>query len=97
MVDKVKVKGKNKPVIIYEILNGNSERIIELKLSTKQLFEDGVNLYLEEKFDEASVIFKDILKKDPRDTAVSLYLERAKYYTMHGVPVNWEGAWIRDA
>ena len=97
MVDKVKVKGKNKPVIIYEILNGNSERIIELKLSTKKQFEDGVNLYLEEKFDEASVIFKDILKKDPRDTAVSLYLERAKYYTMHGVPVNWEGAWKLDS
>ncbi|MBP9163949.1 MAG: adenylate/guanylate cyclase domain-containing protein, partial [Leptospiraceae bacterium] len=97
MVDKVKVKGKNKPVIIYEILNGNSERIIELKLSTKKQFEDGVNLYLEEKFDEASAIFKDILKKDPRDTAVSLYLERAKYYTMHGVPVNWEGAWKLDS
>ncbi len=97
MVDKVKVKGKNKPVIIYEILNGNSERIIELKLSTKKQFEEGVDLYLEEKFDKASVIFKDILKKDPRDTAVSLYLERAKYYTVHGVPVNWEGAWKLDS
>jgi|JI9StandDraft_1071089.scaffolds.fasta_scaffold01132_9 class 3 adenylate cyclase len=97
MVDKVKVKGKNKPVIIYEILNGNSERIIELKLSTKKEFETGVDLYLEEKFEDSAIIFKNILKKDPKDTAVSLYLERAKYYSVHGVPENWEGAWKLDS
>ena len=94
---KVKVKGKNKPVIIYEILNGNSERIIELKLSTKKEFETGVDLYLEEKFEDSAIIFKNILKKDPKDTAVSLYLERAKYYSVHGVPENWEGAWKLDS
>ncbi|HNC00027.1 MAG TPA: adenylate/guanylate cyclase domain-containing protein, partial [Leptospiraceae bacterium] len=97
MVDKVKVKGKNNPVIIYEILNGNSERIINLKLSTKKKFEEGVELYLEEKFDDASILFKEILKIDPKDTAVSLYLERAKYYSVHGVPLNWEGAWKLDS
>lgn len=97
MVDKVKVKGKNNPVTIYEILNGNSERIINLKLSTKKQFEEGVELYLVEKFDEASALFKEILKIDPKDTAVSLYLERSKYYSVHGVPLNWEGAWKLDS
>ncbi|MBP7283968.1 MAG: hypothetical protein KBA66_20450 [Leptospiraceae bacterium] len=97
MVDKVMVKGKKNPVIIYEVLNGNSQRIIDLKLATKKEFEEGILLYLEEKFDESSEIFKKILKTDPRDTAVSLYLERAKYYTVHGVPLNWEGAWKLDS
>jgi len=97
MVDKVMVKGKKKPVIIYEILNGNSNRIIDLKLATKKDFEEGVLFYLDEKFEDACEIFKKILKKDPRDTAVSLYLERAKYYMVHGVPLNWEGAWKLDS
>lgn len=96
MVDKVTVKGKKKPVTIYEILNGNSKRIIDLKLSTKKDFEEGINIYLEEKFEESCEIFKKILKIDPKDTAVSLYLERAKFYTVHGVPINWEGAWKLD-
>jgi class 3 adenylate cyclase len=39
MLDIVKVKGKSKSVEIYEILNGNSERIINLKLKTKEDFD----------------------------------------------------------
>ncbi len=90
-VDTVKVKGKQKAVGVIEILNGNSQRIIDLKLSTKTDFEKGVELYLEQKFYESIGYFKKVLDKDPRDKATEIYMERARYFDQHGVSPEWEG------
>jgi two-component system sensor histidine kinase ChiS len=90
-VDTVKVKGKNSAVGIIEVLNGNSERIIDLKLKTKELFEKGVIQFTEQKFEVAIETFTKVLEIDPLDRACKIHLERCHYYAKHGVPPDWEG------
>lgn len=96
-VDTVKVKGKSKPISVIEILNGNSKRIIDLKLSTRPNFEKGIELYQTKEFYESIGFFKKVLEKDPKDKATSLYIERARYYDQHGVPPEWEGVEALDS
>ncbi|MEM7184765.1 MAG: adenylate/guanylate cyclase domain-containing protein [Spirochaetota bacterium] len=90
-LDKVKVKGKGKAVGVVEILNGSSQRIIDLKLSTKEDFEKGVFHYNEAQFQEAMNYFQKVLQQDPKDKAAGIHLERSTFYHKHGVPPDWEG------
>lgn len=91
-LDTVKVKGKNKAVQILEILNGNSQRIIDLKLRTKRLFESGIDHYFRKEFISAEKCFSEVLKEDPRDKAAELYIERCRLYQSKGITPDWDGA-----
>jgi len=91
LVDYVAVKGKVKGIKIYEILNGNSKRIIDLKMSTKSKLEQAVNLYKDKEFSKALGLFKEILEIDPKDSAVEIYLKRSEHFEKYGVPPDWEG------
>jgi len=95
-IDKVKVKGKEEAVNVVEILNGNSERIINLKLSTSKLIQEGIAHFKNTNFTEAISIFEQILQIDPLDKAAKIHLERSKYYKEHGVPLDWEGVEALD-
>lgn len=90
-IDRVKVKGKDNPVDVIEVLNGNSERIIQLKLSTSQWMKDGISFFRERDFPKAIKLFQQILSADPKDKAANLHLQRSVYYDQHGVPPDWEG------
>ncbi|MBK8394057.1 MAG: guanylate cyclase [Leptospiraceae bacterium] len=90
-LDTVKVKGKNKAVRIFEILNGVSPRIRELKLQTKPDFESGIDLYYNKKFKDSLKKMKSVLKKDSKDKAAELYIERCNFYSKNGVDPNWDG------
>lgn len=90
-LDTVKVKGKNKAVRILEILNGVSPRIRELKLQTKPDFEVGIDLYYQKKFKDSIKKMKTVLKKDSKDKAAGLYIERCNFYLKNGIDPNWDG------
>jgi adenylate cyclase len=90
-LDTVKVKGKNKAVRILEILNGVSPRIRELKLQTKPDFESGIDLYYHKKFKDSIKKMKSVLKKDSKDKAAELYIERCNFYSKNGIDPNWDG------
>jgi class 3 adenylate cyclase len=91
IIDRVKVKGKDTPVDVIEVLNGNSERIINLKLSTNKLMIDGITLFREREFENAIKHFEEILAIDPKDKAANIHLQRSIYFHKHGVPPDWEG------
>jgi adenylate cyclase len=77
LLDIVKVKGKHKPVKIYEILS----KIQDLSLEKKQellLYEQAHTLYVEAKFLEAEDCFKRLVKKY-RKYLYTLYLQRCKH------------------
>lgn len=96
-VDTVKVKGKNSAVGVVEILNGNSPRIIELKLRTKKLFEVGVMCFAEKNFEDAAKNFAKVLEEDDLDKAAKIHYERSLFYLKHGVPPEWEGVEALDS
>ena len=90
-VDKVMVKGKKKSVSVYEVFNGDPEPVVQFKEQTKSSFEEGIRLYYERNFSEASVQFNQVLKENPGDKAARIYLERSAHYMVKGVPEDWTG------
>jgi two-component system sensor histidine kinase ChiS len=90
-VDKVQVKGKKDPVSVHEVFDGDPPAVIGLKEQTKDDFEQGLCLYYDRKFSEASVKFNQVLEKHPEDRAARIYLKRSANYMVNGVPDDWTG------
>jgi len=94
---KVQVKGKDVPISLFEVYNGDAEAIIELKLKTKADFEEGLHYYFAKDFAEASVCFKNVLKANAEDKTARLYLTRSAQFMVQGVPEEWEGVEVVES
>jgi two-component system sensor histidine kinase ChiS len=90
-IDKVRVKGREDPVTVYEVFEGDPAAIAGLKEQTKPSFESGLQLYYAKKFSEASVHFNQVLEKNAGDLAARIYLKRCANYMVNGVPPDWTG------
>lgn len=90
-VDKVRVKGKDQYVLVHEVFDADPQPVVELKEQTKTSFEEGLRLYYERRFSEASVQFNLVLQKIPEDKAARIYLKRCAEYMVDGVPEDWSG------
>ena len=90
-IDKVRVKGREEAVTVYEVFEGDPVGLAELKEQTKSVFENGIQLYYSKKFSEASVHFNQVMEKNPADLAARIYLKRCANYMVNGVPPDWTG------
>jgi two-component system sensor histidine kinase ChiS len=90
-LDKVLVKGKIHPVSVYEMFGGDPPSVCELKEQTKAEFEEGLSLYYDRKFSEASVRFNQVLERNNQDKAARIYLERCAHYMIRAVADDWTG------
>jgi two-component system sensor histidine kinase ChiS len=90
-IDKVRVKGREDAVTVYEVFEGDPAVIAGLKEQTKPSFESGLQFYYGRKFSEASVHFNQVLEKNPADLAARIYLKRCAHYMVVGVPPDWTG------
>ncbi|NET59693.1 MAG: adenylate/guanylate cyclase domain-containing response regulator [Symploca sp. SIO2E6] len=90
-LDRVKVKGKQEPVAVFEIYDGDSESLQKLKNKTHTDFEHGIWLYYQQNFTEAQQRFQRVLQINNQDSAARLYLERCEVSQQTGLPLKWEG------
>jgi len=90
-LDIVKVKGKKEAVYIFEVIDGDSDDIKQLKLKTKEQFAEGINNYKLRKFNEALKSFKYVHDLNNHDKTAELYISRCKNFIKHGVPDDWDG------
>ncbi|MCK5703782.1 MAG: response regulator, partial [Cyclobacteriaceae bacterium] len=88
---KVKVKGKNKSVKIYEALDGCNKEEIFKKVNTIELFDAGLKEYFNKSFATASVNFEKVLKQNEHDKATRLYLKNSARFMVDGVDDDWDG------
>ncbi|WP_109019780.1 7TM diverse intracellular signaling domain-containing protein [Leptospira kobayashii] len=86
-LDRVKVKGKQKPVSIYEILDGDEEQQRDLKNKTKSDYESGVKSFHTREFSESKSYFDKVIKENPNDKSTQLYLKRL-YTVANPVTIN---------
>lgn len=88
---KVRVKGKQKAVSIYEVFDGDTEEQVELKRQSKEDFERGLELYYAGNFGEALPHFTQIAQHNPKDRAALYYQDRLAEMLSKGVLAEWEG------
>jgi class 3 adenylate cyclase len=94
LMDKVKVTGRQEPIIIYEVFSGDQENIKLLKLALKKDFEQAIALYQVKEFGKARELFKEYLAQFPDDKPAQLYLKRCERYVVEGVPEDWNGTFV---
>ncbi|OGS41548.1 MAG: hypothetical protein A2506_06385 [Elusimicrobia bacterium RIFOXYD12_FULL_66_9] len=90
-LDYVKVKGKNLPIRVYELLGLRGETDEKL-LKKARLFESGLDSYRARKFDEAEGVFRTVLKEHGDDHAADVYIERCRDCKIKNPPPDWDGS-----
>lgn len=86
---KIKVKGIEKEISVYEVIDSEADPVAAKKIQTKSDFEAGIKLFFEKRFAEAAVKFSAILQINPADKPAKIYLERSAYYMVNGASENW--------
>ncbi len=89
-LDLIRVVGKQQPVRVYELLGlaGAVDRNAEILLT---LYNDGIRLYSERKFNEALTKFEEILKSFPEDGPSKLYKQRCEVLKDFPPKADWDG------
>ncbi len=81
MLDRVKVKGKNIPVTVYEVFDTDPN--IELKLKARDQFEQALTYYRHQEFTQAIKCFQQVLQINDADKASQIYIERCQKLQAH--------------
>lgn len=76
LIDKVVVKGKTRPVTVFEIIDTIPPQLNEPKVAIAKLFEEAVAYFHSEDFESAKAIFQECLARCPQDQASHIYLKR---------------------
>jgi class 3 adenylate cyclase/HAMP domain-containing protein len=96
-LDKVQVKGKNKPVVIYEVYNGDPEKDKEKKKKNLPFFLQALEEYTRGDFKKALALFKILLQQEAEDKLYALYNDRCEHFLKYGAPKEWKGIITLDS
>ncbi|MBF0278872.1 MAG: hypothetical protein HQM13_13815 [SAR324 cluster bacterium] len=97
IIDKVTVKGKSEPVTVYEVFGNISPEEAQLKLSTQDLFKQGISKYYQRKFEESKPLFQECLDLDPGDRAAAQFIKNCDHFLKVGWDENWDGVTHLDS
>jgi adenylate cyclase len=89
-LDAVKVKGKNEPVVIYELVSKHKHNKDLLDIS--KLTEQGIDFYWKKNWDEAINIFNKILIIKENDFLSKMYIDRCSHFKENPPEENWDGS-----
>ncbi len=93
-LDLIVVKGKTKPVKIYELLSDQKDGISEDRRKVVELYCAGLSKYRSREWGAAAELFIKALDIDSSDYPSEMYLERSKLYEIEPPPPDWNGVFI---
>jgi adenylate cyclase len=89
-IDRVRVKGKNESVTIYEPL-GWPETLAPETLAALRRHGEALLLYRAQRWHEAARLFGELLDADPGRMVYRIYLERIARFRECPPPEDWDG------
>ena len=92
-LDCIRVKGKNEPVKIYELVGFKDEPISAEKQQVIELYHEGRELYLNREFPSAIGKFAQVMAIDKDDKAADLHFERCQHLLKNTPADDWDGVW----
>jgi adenylate cyclase len=92
-LDSVRVKGKDQPVNIYELIVRRSQASSEQKVRVEE-FHAALADYRNRQWPRALQAFQAILEKQPHNSAAKLYMERCQTLGKNPPPDGWDGVYI---
>jgi len=88
-VDSVRVKGKNLPVKIYQLLG--HRKVPEQRSQAMSYFQEGLRLYKERRWQEAIDNFNLVKELDGDLQVAGLYIQRCLELIANPPPPDWDG------
>ena len=89
-LDNVRVKGKEKPVAIFEPVCEEAQIDKATKDSLK-LYREALKLYRSQNWDLAEMQFINLQKQEPQRYVYEMYLKRIAYFRQNPPEPNWDG------
>jgi adenylate cyclase len=93
-IDLIRVKGKDRPVAVYESLGYRQADLADGLRPMLDAFEDGLAAYRGCNWKAAIKAFQAALKAEPGDGPSAMYLERCRLYAASPPPEDWDGVWV---
>ncbi len=96
-LDLLRVKGKTKPIGIYEALGHHTYETFPNLEKCLEAFSKGLLHYRKRDFHGALNSFKDAVRANPNDGPSHVYMERCQHYLENPPKASWDGVWIMDS
>jgi adenylate cyclase len=94
-LDRVRVKGKAKPVTIYEPL-GLEEEMTREQLESTRSFHHFLFLYRSQSWDQAEEMLRKFLEDEPDCYLYQLYLDRIEHFRENPPEPDWDGVFTHE-
>ncbi|MGD2124595.1 MAG: adenylate/guanylate cyclase domain-containing protein [Desulfobacteraceae bacterium] len=94
-LDSVRVKGKTLPVSIYQLVGPMN--IPEAQKEAVKHFHQGLELYKQQKWDEAIEVFQSVTAMDKNILAAGLYIQRSLELKINPPPPDWDGVFTMES
>ena len=94
-LDRVRVKGKAKPVTILEPL-GLEEEMTPEQIERAQSFQRFLFLYRSQSWDQAEEMLQRLLEDEPDCYLYKLYLDRIKHFRENPPEQDWDGVFTHE-
>jgi adenylate cyclase len=93
-LDLVQVKGRGRPVTIYELVGAAASGG---SLAWLTAFAAGLEAYRRRQWQEATRAFAEVLQLKPGDRPAQVFIERCRAYTAAPPPPDWQGVFILES
>lgn len=93
-LDFLAVKGKDQPVSVYEVRGWIKDEKEIWKSTASNLYQEGINNYLERKWNDAIANFMQVIEIMGEDAPSQVYIERCKNFKTNPPPEKWDGRYI---
>ncbi len=90
-VDRVAVKGTDRPITVYELLDAESAGRRALREAGRAALHEAQQLYAAREFATALATFTELAAADPSDPVPALFATRCRRYLEEAPPVDWLG------
>lgn len=94
-LDRVRVKGKDEPVTIYEPI-GKTESVERAVKSAVELFHQALKYYRAQNWDMAELQLLNLKKQDVHCKLYQVYLDRIARFRQEPPPSDWDGVYEFD-
>ena len=89
---QVQLKGKFNLLSIIECIDGYPSDEFRKKSIALPQFNQAMDFYIAQQFENAVVLFETILVTDPDDRTAKFFMDKALKFLSNGVPEDWTGA-----
>jgi adenylate cyclase len=89
-LDNVRVKGKEKPVAIFEPI-GEATQMDEATKDNLKLYREALKLYRSQSWDLAEKQLINLQKQEPQRYVYEMYIKRIAYFRQNPPEASWDG------